>query len=54
MSKHSKKYDLWAHALQGFSTQPDFCPGCGYHRLVHGEHRKDCTLSLKRRTGALS
>lgn len=54
MSKHSKKFDLWAHASQGNSTRPDFCPGCGLFRVLQGEHRGDCTLRPERRTGALA
>ncbi|ABE67306.1 hypothetical protein SEA_PINKYOSHI_48 [Mycobacterium phage PinkYoshi] len=26
-----------------FAIDDAWCPGCGLHRHVHGEHRADCT-----------
>jgi hypothetical protein len=27
------------------ATAADYCPGCGYYRVVHGKHRNDCTAT---------
>lgn len=50
MSKTSKLRDLWRqlHASD-HARHPDWCPGCGYHRLTAGAHRADCTAPAENR-----
>ena len=44
MSKESKPADRWQHVFAANHTRPGtWCKGCGYHHVVHGTHRADCT-----------
>lgn len=44
MSKESKPRDRWSQVYTAAADRPKaFCPGCGYHRVVAGQHRADCT-----------
>jgi len=44
MSKESKPRDRWSQVYTAANDRPiDFCKGCGYYRVVNGEHRDDCT-----------
>lgn len=40
MSKTSISRDRWRQG--GQANYRDWCPGCGLHHPVHGEHRADC------------
>jgi hypothetical protein len=44
MSNESKPADPWQHVFAASHDRPStWCTGCGYHRVVHGTHRADCT-----------
>jgi hypothetical protein len=45
VSKESKPRDRWNQVYTAAKdrAQIDFCRGCGYYLVVHGEHRDDCT-----------
>jgi hypothetical protein len=44
MSKESKPRDRWNQVYSAaHNRHPDWCKGCGYYRVVHHEHRADCT-----------
>jgi hypothetical protein len=44
MSKESKSRDRFRQSIEAARDRPDdFCPGCGCHVIVTGEHRADCT-----------
>ncbi|MCV7208824.1 hypothetical protein [Mycolicibacterium canariasense] len=44
MSKESKSRDRWRQLDASSADRPkSFCSGCGYHRVVTGKHRADCT-----------
>lgn len=46
MSKESKPRDRWSQVYTAAADRPKtFCPGCGYHRVAHGQHRLDCTAT---------
>lgn len=47
MSKESKPRDRWSQVYTAAADRPrEFCPGCGYHRVVNGAHRADCTAPM--------
>lgn len=55
MSKKSKPRDRHRQSIEAVRDRPrEFCPGCGYHRVVTGTHRADCTLPAERRIDALA
>ena len=46
MSKESKSRDRFRQSIEATRDRPgDFCTGCGYYRVVNGNHRGDCTAS---------
>jgi hypothetical protein len=46
MSSESDPRDLWRGVFDSAASRPDtWCRGCGYYRVVNGEHRADCTAS---------
>ncbi len=46
MSKESKPRDRWSQVFTADHDRPDtWCKGCGYHHVVYGRHRADCTTT---------
>lgn len=43
MSRESKPRDRWSQVFTASHSRPEmWCKGCGYYRVMHGEHRADC------------